>query len=791
MSYRLSATLDAHTADVKAVVSPTDDLILSASRDTTAIAWARVAQSITQTTILRPGSRYINAVAYLPPAPGAPEGYAATGGQDTVINIFALPAPKGEPSFSLIGHSENVCALHVAQDGTIISGSWDKTAKVWKDFKLLYDLVGHQQSVWAVVAIDSGQFLTAVRGLALIADIGFASCSNDSEIRVWTMEGDTVYTLSGHTSFVYSLSVLPNGDIVSGGEDHSARVWRDGECVQTLVLPAISVWSVSTMPNGDIVTGSSDGIVRVFSTEESRWAPADQLQAYDDMVAAQALPSQAIGDVKKSDLPGPEALSQPGNKPGEVKMIRRGESVEAHQWDSANASWQKIGDVVDAVGPGRKQLYEGKEYDYVFDVDVKEGVPPLKLPYNVSDNPYSAAQRFLQTNELPLSYLDEVVRFIEKNTAGVNVGTSNDEFVDPYTGASRYQASQTTSSGPSEFMDPFTGASRYRAAPPVASSTPASSGGDPWTGASRYSSGVTSPAPASPQPVASSSAPVIPVQKPISFRQGHVTAMQSKLYQFDQGLKNEISTSSLGMYPDELKLVEEMFSYLSASMAKTSTQSLNSSHVEALISILERWPQAPLFPLMDLSRLVVAHAPSAYADSAVRARFFAALFHGASWAEPWSSPLPKSRETNMLFLFRALANAIQENATAGDGKWLEEIIDKVGDAPYTVLTNNLRVSLATVMFNITCLGLREPLPPTLRDASANLVLGILQAEKTEPEAAYRALVAFGNVAHAARTYSCPLAPAQAADARQTLAALPGTFSDARVRDVSSEVAALL
>ena len=47
-----------------------------------------------------------------------------------------------------------------------------------------------------------------------------------SEIKVWTMDGDVVYTLSGHTSFVYSLSVLPNGQVVSGGEDRSVRVWR-------------------------------------------------------------------------------------------------------------------------------------------------------------------------------------------------------------------------------------------------------------------------------------------------------------------------------------------------------------------------------------------------------------------------------------------------------------------------------------------------------------------------------------------------------------------------------------
>ena len=40
------------------------------------------------------------------------------------------------------------------------------------------------------------------------------------------MGGDIVYTLSGHTSFVYSLSVLPNGDIVSSGEDRTVRIWK-------------------------------------------------------------------------------------------------------------------------------------------------------------------------------------------------------------------------------------------------------------------------------------------------------------------------------------------------------------------------------------------------------------------------------------------------------------------------------------------------------------------------------------------------------------------------------------
>ena len=73
-------------------------------------------------------------------------------------------------------------------------------------------------------------------------------------------------------------------------------------------------------------------------------------------------------------------------------MVKNGGSVEAHQWSLATKSWTKIGDVVNAVSQSQRQIHDGIEYDYVFSVDIQEGAPPLKLPYNVSENPYAAAQ---------------------------------------------------------------------------------------------------------------------------------------------------------------------------------------------------------------------------------------------------------------------------------------------------------------------------------------------------------------------------------------------------------------
>jgi phospholipase A-2-activating protein len=112
-------------------------------------------------------------------------------------------------------------------------------------------------------------------------------------------------------------------------------------------------------------------------------------------------------------------------------MVKNGESIEAHQWSGTLNTWTKIGDVVNAVSQSQKQTLDGIEYDYVFDVDIQEGAPPLKLPYNVSENPYAAAQKFLEKNELDMGFVDQVVKFIEQQTGGVKLGTTSGG-VDPY-----------------------------------------------------------------------------------------------------------------------------------------------------------------------------------------------------------------------------------------------------------------------------------------------------------------------------------------------------------------------
>jgi phospholipase A-2-activating protein len=233
--------------------------------------------------------------------------------------IIAWDPTTGQPISTLTGHTLTVCGLVVssAGGGQLISVSWDQTARIWNlaTLSCAAVLAGHEAAVWAALPLDDGSILTGsadktikkwqgnvcsatfrghtdcVRSLAKV-DVGFASAGNDSHIRIWTLSGETLMELSGHSSFVYSIAVLPSGELVSTSEDKTARVWRDGQCVSVMHHSG-SVWCVCALSNGDIVTACADSVARVWTRDPSRIADPLTLQNYDQMLAQQTISAQA------------------------------------------------------------------------------------------------------------------------------------------------------------------------------------------------------------------------------------------------------------------------------------------------------------------------------------------------------------------------------------------------------------------------------------------------------------------------------------------------------------------
>ena len=157
-------------------------------------------------------------------------------------------------------------------------------------------------------------------------------------------------------------------------------------------------------------------------------------KAYEEEVAASFMLSQ-IGDIHTDQLSGPEAMVDVGKLDGQIMMIRRGNKVEAHQWTAAEGHWVKIRDLPGGEsGEGAsegKKTYRGKEYDYVFDMELGEGTPPLKVPFNNGDDPRMAAYNFLQDSDMPPVFLDLVAKFITEKTKHVAIGPQEVQYKDP------------------------------------------------------------------------------------------------------------------------------------------------------------------------------------------------------------------------------------------------------------------------------------------------------------------------------------------------------------------------
>lgn len=72
------------------------------------------------------------------------------------------------------------------------------------------------------------------------------SCSNDEKVKLWSTDGQLINSFGGHSGFVFTCAALLNGDIASGGDDCTVRIWNveDGSCKQVIPLPR-TVWSIT------------------------------------------------------------------------------------------------------------------------------------------------------------------------------------------------------------------------------------------------------------------------------------------------------------------------------------------------------------------------------------------------------------------------------------------------------------------------------------------------------------------------------------------------------------------
>lgn len=70
----------------------------------------------------------------------------------------------------------------------------------------------------------------------------------------------------------------------------------------------------------------------------------------------------------------------------------------------------------------------------MFSVDIEDGKPPLKLPYNKGEDPWQAAQQFIHRNDLSQHFLEQVANFIVTNSRDSEPTLAVSGPADPFTG---------------------------------------------------------------------------------------------------------------------------------------------------------------------------------------------------------------------------------------------------------------------------------------------------------------------------------------------------------------------
>lgn len=160
----------------------------------------------------------------------------------------------------MYGHDKPVTSVAFSSDGTrIVSGSWDKTVRIWDatNQTQIWPLHGHNEWVTSVAFSPDGSRIV--------------SGSNDNTVRIWDASTGTQIgmPLHGHNHWVLAVAFSLDGTrIVSGSHDTTIRIWDVRNRTQIGdPLHGHDAWvnSVAFSPDGTrIASGSDDATVRIW-----------------------------------------------------------------------------------------------------------------------------------------------------------------------------------------------------------------------------------------------------------------------------------------------------------------------------------------------------------------------------------------------------------------------------------------------------------------------------------------------------------------------------------------------
>jgi phospholipase A-2-activating protein len=186
-----------------------------------------------------------------------------------------------------------------------------------------------------------------------------------------------------------------------------------------VILHSDCVWSVISLPNQDVATCCQDGAVRIFTRNPVRVADEGERQRFLESVSKAAMAAQTgpSSDEVSKLHPWHSAYEKRGTSEGQVHLFNKNGVAIAAQWSMDSLTWIEVGEVTgrpSSDGSADGQL-DGVRYDHVLPIEIEQTngqVSTLQIGCNTGENPFTAAQRFIDKHMLPQSYLQEIANYI-------------------------------------------------------------------------------------------------------------------------------------------------------------------------------------------------------------------------------------------------------------------------------------------------------------------------------------------------------------------------------------------
>lgn len=287
----LRGTLRAHTDMVTAIATPIDnsDMIVSASRDKSIIVWD-VSKDDKGNGV--PRRRLTGHSHFVQDVVLSSDGqFALSGSWDGELRLWDLTT--GVSARRFVGHTKDVLSVAFSIDNRqIVSASRDRTIKLWNTLgECKYTIQdGDAHSDW----------VSCVRFSPNTMQPTIVSASWDKTVKVWNLTNCKLRcTLAGHSGYVNTVAVSPDGSLcASGGKDSVILLWDLAEGKRLYSLDAGSViHALCFSPNRYWLCAATEQSIKIWDLESK--SIVEDLKVDLKAEAEKADGNVAVGNKKK------------------------------------------------------------------------------------------------------------------------------------------------------------------------------------------------------------------------------------------------------------------------------------------------------------------------------------------------------------------------------------------------------------------------------------------------------------------------------------------------------------